>query len=369
MHSFRKITFGVLLSIILAISSLPTPALANGNTNHNSDLHFGARLNLPSDYTALALKTATEIDLDWIAVDFDWNAFWPGKSQGIKYQFIDPIMKKAASNGIEVLISITNAPDWAMTKSGPDPELTAKLVTMLTNRYGHQALSAIELFPGANTVSGWGTTPDPGAYLALLKSAQVGMRNANTQLNLVAGGLTPLSSTNTRDWDDLTFLEALYEKNAISLLPIISLRLTNVTHSANAVSGEYDSPVLRHYEDIRNLMLKYEHQTGKIWITGFSWPADQPNDPDQQAGWLAQAYDYMGAQLYIDVCIFNSLNAAEKQNTSDSFPAFLVNADGVLHPAAEIIRERIRQHYNYSTRAPKYAEIQSLAALKKENKQ
>ncbi|MBN2502165.1 MAG: hypothetical protein JXB38_15380 [Anaerolineales bacterium] len=367
MHSFRTITFGVLLSILLAISLLPTPALANETTNRNSELNFGARLNLPSDYTALALQTATEIDLDWIAVDFDWDAFWPGKSQGIKYQFIDPIMEKAATNDIAVLISITNAPNWAMTETGPDPELTAELVTILTNRYGRQALSAIELFPGANTVSGWGVSPNPGAYLALLKCSQASMRDANTQLTLVAGGLMPVSSTEPRDWDDLAFLEALYENNAMTMLPVISLRLTNITHSANAVSGEYDAPVLRHYEDIRNLMLKHEHQTGKIWITGFSWPDDQPNDPDQQAGWLAQAYDYMSAQLYIELCIFNSLNTAEAQSTGS--PAFLVNADGALHPAAEIIRERIRQQYDYATRRPKYAEIQSLASLKKENRQ
>ncbi len=359
MHSFRTITFGVLLSILLAVSSLPIPALANETTNHNSELHFGARLNLPSDYTALALQTATEIDLDWIAVDFDWEAFWPGKNQGIKYQFIDPIMQNAANNDIAVLISITNAPDWAMTETGPDPELTAELVTILTNRYGHQALSAIELFPGANTVSGWGVSPNPGAYLALLKCSQASMRDANTQLTLVAGGFMPISAKEPHDWDDLAFLEALYENNAMSMLPVISLRLTNITHSANAVSGEYDAPVLRHYEDIRNLMLKYEHQTGKIWITGFSWPDDQPND--QQAEWLAQAYDYMSAQLYIEVCIFNSLNAGSS--------AFLVNADGALHPAAEIIRERIRQQYIYTTRSPKNAEIQSLASVRKENRQ
>jgi hypothetical protein len=154
------------------------------------------------------------------------------------------------------------------------------------------------------------------------------------------------------------------------MLPVISLRLTNITQPANTASSENSSPVLRHYEDIRNLMLKYNHQTGKLWITGFSWPADQSNDPQWQAGWLAQAYDYMSAQLYIEVCVFNSLNAVEKQEVSNNEPpVFLVSPNGTLHPAIEIIRERIRQHYNYTACCSKYAKIQSLDSVTKERNQ
>jgi hypothetical protein len=83
-------------------------------------------------------------------------------------------------------------------------------------------------------------------------------------------------------------------------------------------------------------MLRNNHQSGLIWITGFSWDSQAITSSEGQATWLKQAFLMMRAQLYIGNAFFQNLNPGLGPDTND-----LISKNDSLHPGIEIIRQLI----------------------------
>jgi hypothetical protein len=75
---------------------------------------------------------------------------------------------------------------------------------------------------------------------------------------------------------------------------------------------------LRHYEELRAVMVANGHADGLLWMTSFSTPESMPGE------WLAQAYELMQAQLYLGAAFYGQFNPSEAGS--------LVGADGTLQP-------------------------------------
>ena len=334
-----KIILGLLIAGLIAdqLSEWVIPARAASGLPNSAEFGYGARLDVWGQEVELAINAASSVGVDWIGVDFDWQRHWPDAAAPVNLEPLDRVMAIAQSQGINVLLSLTHAPTWALGADGPDIGQTSALVTMLANRYP-QSLLTIELFPTANTSAGWGVPPDPGAYVALFQACQAILQTTGSQVLLVAGGLSPLGqSPSVGDMDDLDFLNGLYKAGAANFMSILSLRLSPAEGEAMTPPGETASRVLRHYETVRQVMLQFNHANGLIWITGFSWPVQSKvTSPEGQIRWLNQAFQLMKSQLYIGVAFFDRLNPPEggKQTASPIQSLIQKDAKGThLHPA------------------------------------
>jgi hypothetical protein len=334
-----KVTLACLIVGLLATQQLvwTKPAYATSGLPNSMEFGYGARLDIWGQEVDLALNAASGVGIDWIGVDFDWERHWPDAAAPINLEPLDHVMVIAQSQGINILLSLTNPPEWAKGFNGPDIQQTAGLVAMLASRYP-QSLLTIELFPSSNTTAGWGAPPDPAAYVALFQACQTTLYTSGSQILLVAGGLSPLyQSTSAGDMDDLDFLDGLYQAGAANFMPILSLRLSQVEGEAISSPDEAARQVLRHYETVRQVMLKFNHANGLIWITGFSWPVqEKAASPDGQIRWLNQAYQLMKSQLYIGVAFFDRLNPPEDSQHPASPVQSLIQKDAEgthLHPA------------------------------------
>lgn len=315
----------------------------------SGDFAYGARLDPQAEDAVFAMNVAASLGLDWIAIDFDWAKLWPAAVEPLAWDYLDALMYQAQSTSRQVMISISNAPDWAMTVQGPNTELTAWLVTRLAAAYPG-VLGAVELFPSANTRAGWGALPDPGAYTRLLEAVGSTLQAGFPTVVVVAGGLQPLEADHPdTDFQDLSFLEQLYAYGATPWMPVLSLRLDHLTGDPLQVSTPQEPRVLRRYEDIRQSMIAHQHTSGQIWISGYAWPkpgntqaGDDPANPsapiDQaaQTRWLSQAIQQMRSQLYIGVAFFTQLS---QTRLADSPPGLcqdllLLGGSELLHPAA-----------------------------------
>jgi hypothetical protein len=334
-----KVILGVLIAGLLG-AQLPEwmkPASAASGLPNSTEFGYGARLDVWGQEVELAINAASSVGVDWIGVDFDWQRHWPDATAPVYLEPLDRIMAIAQSQGINILLSLTHAPAWALGPDGPDIGQTAALVAMLANRYP-QSLLTIELFPSANTSAGWGAPPDPGAYVAVFQACQAALQTAGSQVLLVAGGLSPLGQSPTAgDVDDIDFLYGLYKAGAANFISILSLRLSPAEGEAMTPPAEAASRVLRHYETVRQVMLKFDHANGLIWITGFSWPVKgKMKSPDGQIRWLNQAFQLMKSQLYIGVAFFDRLNPPEDGEQAASTIQSLIQKDAKgthLHPA------------------------------------
>lgn len=280
------------------------------------------------------LALADSLKPDWIYVPVSWSETFPAPDQP-NLAALEQVIAAAAQRSIPVVIGLTSAPAWALTPQGPDAALTAELSVFLAQRFAPQ-VQAIELFPRANTVQAWGAPPNPAAYLNLFRAAQDAMLAKNLNVTLVAAGLQPLPATiATGDMNDLAFLQGLYDAGGRLVVRVISLQYVEITGEPLAAPTENEYRVLRHYEQVRQVMVKNQHLNGLLWITHMNLPTGQVSPSDsvyadagKQADWLKRAYLQLRSQLYIGNAFLVSLNPAAGAQP----PVAMLRPDGTLHP-------------------------------------
>lgn len=329
--------FGIVALLISLIK--PTLVLAESGLPNSAEFGYGVRLDLNGNQINSSISAAASLKINWLAIDFDWTNLWPNKDVNPNLDALIQAMYLAQQNHLNVMISITRPPAWVITPDGPNVEMTVKVLNYLANTFP-DILLAIELFPGANTVQGWGTTPNPKAYFNLLKKATQSLKASESKVTLVAAGLMPLSTDHpASDMNDLDFLQALYNAGAKPFMPIVGIQLLETTGDPMLTPSQSENRCLRHFEAVRQVMINHDHRMGLIWLTGFSWPAGDIQASDsiykntnEQTQWLSQAYQILKAQLYLGVAFFSQINPPGSQ-TFLSSPASLIHPDLSFHPA------------------------------------
>jgi hypothetical protein len=315
-HQFTlALTCALIISLVFPVS-----ARAARGTPESLEFAHGVYVDVNGQQVEAALHLAAEMNLDWVALDFDWAATWPDISKWNDTSRFASAMALARTLNLNVLVSIKNAPAWASTPQGPDAGFSAALVSELTQRYSN--LLAVELYPQANTRAGWGATPDPAAYANLLKVVQSRLDSENRKVYLIAGGLsnTLLAAD---DMADVSFLQGLY---ATGTRPaIISIQFSTLSGSP------LDEPAasnLRHYEQIRSVMTANSHTDGLLWMTRFCFP-ENIDAVQAQNEWLLHASEQMKSQLYIGAVFYGHFNSPAIETNP---AASLVRPDLSLHP-------------------------------------
>ena len=330
---------------------MPYPAQAGRGIPGSPEFGYGARLELDGLYLEDALELAADIQFDWLAVTVRWAALQPDTPYAAR---LDTVMAFAARNRLSVLISLTQPPAAALSANGPDPAQTASLVQSLAQRYPG-TLAAVELFPAANTHSGWGAEPNPQRYAQLYNHVLTQIQSAGLPLLLVGCGLQPLStSPSSGEMDDLAFLAGVYKAGAFP--PVISVLLNEVSVDLLAPPDSANHHVLRHYEAVRQVMVTYGQEKSILWITAFrassvTIPLSESNFQDiaRQKAWLYQACAQLRSQLYIGVVVYQSLNPADVASAQHA----LVTSTPQYHPFASIFRELVSQNGG-SINLPRY---------------
>ncbi len=307
--------------LILIVLLVPTNA-ARAAAGQPGTFQFGYGARVSLEYPALdaTLRIIAETGFDWIAVDYVWHNHQPQRDTPPPWEQLDPLMQVAKEQNIAVMLSITACPPWAKGESGPSPHETTNLILTLLERYPH-SLKAVELFPGPNTVQGWGSDPNPADYASLLHYIHKVLQATALNVEIIVGGLMPLleGESAPSDMHDVDFLHGLYKAQAAAQMPVIGLRLPHPIGQPSQ-SHSPQGMVIRHYEEIRQVMLDNDHRCGLIWITGFSWPSDLSSDPgqntlEQQTQWLREAYFWMSSQVYVGAAFFTPY----QPNTTTSF--------------------------------------------------
>ncbi len=305
------------LTLALALTLMNvSPALAQRGTPNSMEFGMGARLEPGAPLVAESLQLAAQLPLDWVCIPFRWALDWPEAAQWNASSQFAQAMLQAERLNLNILISISDAPVWAQTEQGPNPALTAALVTDLTAMYPHAL--AVELFPGANTRTGWGALPNPQAYSVLLQTVQARLGSASP-VYLVAGGL--VFPVGTQELSAVDFVRGLYQVGARPA--ILSLQMTGMEASLSAES-------LQPLEAIRAVMLENGQGAALLWVTRFSLPLSLQNSaPQTQARWIKDVFDLWRAQLYFGAAFYSALNPTSEVS--------LLRADGQPHLAASLL--------------------------------
>lgn len=334
---------GLLFGLLMVLSAGPVQARVGEEISPPAGFGYGVNVDPDGRLVESSLDLAAQLGLGWVALPLDWSRTQPRAGDVPNLGPLAGLLDRAGALQIHVQLSIERAPAWAMRETGPDPVKTADLILWLGERY--PAIRALELFPPANSAQGWGTAPNPSAYLELLRHAHRRIQDHHLPLTVLAGGLQPGADAGEGAADDLIFLESLYALGGARWMPIVSVRLEDVHGAPMDSPFGIESSVLRRYELVRQVMLANEHQSGMIWVTSFSWPSGkiasqeaQETGTAGQAAWLHEAYNLLSAQLYIGAAFFQGLNPTGGKFAADEAPSSLILPTGNLHPGLDNLR-------------------------------
>jgi hypothetical protein len=319
-----------LCALFLTLTSLAVPTHAAAYQPDGYKFKYGANLDLDGSTIKEAMELANQLDLDWVAVFFDWQDIWPDQKVNPDLSNFIRAVTAAQQKNISVLLTIANPPNWALTPQGPDHQLTIHLVSTLVKAFPN-TIKAVELFPGANIYHEWGAAPDASNYLSLIREVMAKLQGSG-QDTIVLPSLTETRlQNNTNDQDVVQFLHALYQAGGKNWMPIIALRFPSVNGSPLDDPNQLEAVSLRDYERIRQEMIKNDHENGTIWITGFSWPTSVTAISDQ-VDWLRKAYQLLKAQLYIGAAFFSWFNKPGFHD-QELGSASLISENAEQHPA------------------------------------
>jgi len=323
--------------VLLFLAGFPSTAMAQDGLPGEPGFGYGACLDLEGHHIPTAIQIADNYGLDWITIDFDWANYWPNADTSPNWTALDQAIGYIEDSRLAVMLSITNAPNWAFDSTGPSEIWTSELAVMLARRYPEKLL-ALEIFPAANTFPGWGTTPNPQSYARLLKAVSNSLANHGFDRPIIIAGIDPSAGKS----DALNFLLDLYDEGSMSYSPVVSLRLPALAYSPLTPPEDVSNHTLRFYEEARQVMLDNGHQDGLIWITRFDWDPGQISAEYDQTIWLQQAYLTMRSQLYIGVASFYCLN-------DPLAPTTLLSSDGDATSAFDALGGLIAAENNHLT--------------------
>lgn len=286
------------------IFSTAAPVLAVSGVPGSPD--FGIGVSLSSQDTTKTLQKAATSGISWVKVEISWKNLFPSPDQAPDFSVIDSTAQIQKQSNSALLISLKDPPTWSVDCSGPSLDKALAVIDAILIAFPQ--VTAIELLPEANTVQGWGASPDAVGYTKLLQATQYHLNRVHSSVLLVAGGLKAVNTSSPGQINDLDFLQQMYNSGAAASMPVLSIHLDEISASSADKPGTNSANFLRHYEEIRRVMLANHHSSGLIWITSLHYQSAQPaievsTSYTETADWMSQAVRQMRSQLYLGLVI------------------------------------------------------------------
>lgn len=180
---------------------------------------YGFQAHLYNQDRRLIVDRTIEAGFDWLKQQVEWSQTEPIEKGGFDWRELDKVVAAVSSAGINLLLSVVQAPDWALgdRPHGPpgDPLDFRDFMQALAGRYrGH--VQAYELWNEANLAREWGYGRiDAGEFVELMLAGHQGVKAGDPEATTIGGALTPAGDVDIPDQkvqavDDIRFLEQIY---------------------------------------------------------------------------------------------------------------------------------------------------------------
>jgi hypothetical protein len=280
----------------------------------------------PRGNTAANVGHIRALGFNWVKFQMAWKDVESGGPGVYSWGMWDDVVNAYAANGINVLLSIPKAPDWARpfdddkSVEGPpqDPALFADFLAKVADRYRGKA-QAIEVWNEQNLwyeAGGMGRI-NAANYVQLLQLSYRAIKAVNPDMIVVSGALTPAGSVGQAAVDDVDYLQQMYTNGIKGYFDGLGAHPSGYNcpatgdwrsvqdPTATGFRGPFDN---RHHswcfrgtmEGYREVMVANGDGGKAIVPTEFGWAVSgnpQPgyeyardNTPEEQAQWIVEAY-------------------------------------------------------------------------------
>jgi polysaccharide biosynthesis protein PslG len=300
-----------------------------------------------------ALATIQNLGVRWLKVQVSWRQLQPNGPDEVSEDFrrLEIYLETAYNNGLDILISVAKAPDWARSnrnEDGPpdDPAALARFIDLMLREFG-TSLDAIEVWNEPNLSREWqGTlTFDGAGYMQLFRPAYdaitayaQSMVNdpqvpRTTPLYIITAGLAPTSdNTELGSRNDRSFLQEMYAAGLgnysdifVGLHPYGWWNPPDSRCCGNSERGWDNDPhfyFMDNVSDMRDIMVQNGHTEQRMFVTEFGYatweylPTEAPQawmnyvSECQQGEYIVRAYEMAQSWDYMGPMILWNLNVA-----------------------------------------------------------
>jgi hypothetical protein len=319
------------------------------------------------------IKAINDLGFQWLKQQIEWRQFEPKKGK-YRWAEIDRMVDTCDQNGINLLLSVVNAPDWYrgpnpdITVEGPpaDPQDLADFMGAMATRYKGR-VQAYEIWNEQNLHYEWGNEAlDAARYVDLLAAAYRAIKAADPQALVISGALTPTGGDGgVRALEDATYLRQMYQAglknycdgvgahpNGYNIPPDVNWQ-TYQDPTAN-FRGLWDTP---HYswsfsgvlETYRQIMIENADGDKLLWVTEFGW-AVEPSPPGgreyaadntlaEQRDWTVKAFQMGKAWGWVGPMFLWNLNFRQIVPGSEQGMWSIIELDGSPLPVYTALRD------------------------------
>ncbi len=228
------------------------------------------------------LAMAREMGAPTIVEYFPW-AYYESAEDDYDFTHPDTVISHAENQGLAVIARLGLVPAWARPK--PTVQETtdtyldaehyadfAEFVGEFVARYRGR-IKYIIVWNEPNLSLEWGYRQvDPAGYVEMLKLAYAAAKQANPDVQVLAGSLAPTLEPEGSPWgmNDLLYLQRMYDADFASYYDILSVH----SYGLGFAPGEPPAPDalnFRRVELVREIMEKYGDGDKPIMITESGW--------------------------------------------------------------------------------------------------
>lgn len=261
-----------------------------------------------------------EAGFTWVKQRLAWQDVEGAGPGRYEWAAVDRIVDEAEQAGVFLLLRVDYPPAWAVPAADTqtDPAMPVSLEAFggfcatLASRYQGR-VRAYQVWNEPNLAREWGGgTPEPAAYVELLKTCYVAIKTVDPEALVISAGLAPTGSGPPEAMPDTDFLTEMYEAGAAPYFDLLGLNAPGykappeiapeVVASPENSYGGHAFFCFRHVEVMRAIMERYGDGDKQVAILEFGWHTnvspDHPDyawfavSPEEQAAYLVRAYDY-----------------------------------------------------------------------------
>ena len=337
---------------------------------------YGVQAHMLGGGIDAAVNATANLGFNWIKQQVEWRNF-EGSQGAIDFSELRRVVDAAGGRGINVLVSVVNAPDWARepgfdtSVGGPpaDPQTYAAFVGRLAGEFCGSGLKAIEVWNEQNLHYEWGNKPlNPADYMNLLRAAYGSIKGACPSMLVISGALTPAGDAGPYARDDFAYLEGMYQNGLARYADGIGVHPSGynvppsvgwqeacavIQQTGNFFNGPCDTP---HHswsfrstmEGYRNIMVVYGDANKRLWPTEFGWAVGpavngayayaNDNSADEQAAWTVEAFQMMRSWGWVGPAFLWNLNFRVVADGTEKAQWGIVRNDYSPLPVYEALR-------------------------------
>ncbi|NPV66196.1 MAG: hypothetical protein HPY64_03515 [Anaerolineae bacterium] len=357
-----------------------------------TDFDFGIQVQESYDiYEYWMTVVKDQLHMDWIKHQTRWEVMEPQKGN-IDWTILDIVIPEAHKKGVNVMLSIVTAPDWArqpgadLSKHGPpaNPQDYVNFVTAILNRYLDEypgTIGAIEVWNEMNLDREWASVNGLSSreYITLLAATYNAIKAIDPGIIVISGALSPGGGWTEPDGrvsaiDDFTYLDALLNNgmlnyadcvgahhNGYNIGPLVAWDVAPREPEARTARfrGPFDNP--HHSWSMYSTLTTYANKiqlaggNQRLCVTEFGWAVSedlggyprgfefaQDNTLQEQAEYFIEAVQWFEESGIIWLAWIWNLNYGAQAGfdpSNDNVPYSILRPDSKPAPAWDAIAQ------------------------------